>query len=774
MEKFPNTPSPEEKESDLNTNSQNSFQGKPLRSAAEIAIQNLSTTPERFRKEAELRERGRDILENTKYQNFENIDEHIGKKGFERYESLLGKSEEELTADELVEIGLLEKFLESQTSQELPEDPAGKKTETERPEGAENAESGESSPEEPEDHYNDPKTFFSEEDPSVEEKEGPSVSNEDETEKIKLSLSEARRAFVESEFDLERNWHGKVQRVADVEEAERLAHIEESYREALKNERLKAISGARDLEGREEVFYGAMIEYTVNEAMRLSNLRTEVKLEKKPEKVSGVIKNNLIKVERWYRKLPLKTKLLIAGGLFASAGAGAALGGVVGASLAGAALTGKTAQRILSGAGVSVLLEGKMKSAQESAERRSMERAFGRQKAEDLLAMFEGNNTKLNNAMLRLESSQNRRKVRRYVLAATAGGLLASGLVGKAIQNIAGDKLSELGKTVKEKLGIKDAVTETEALPADGRPEIGVEGEGGEMGTFIDPEETPLRSLEPLGVEAEVVFEAHSVAPGETMYSVIKDNFPEISNLEGQAQANAIENILAVIKENPTEYGISSGKIDLLSVGDKVDIGKINDILNVEKINSHSILERARQFLEGFSGEGEGARVSQEGVAASGATDGAEQISTVDAEVDNLTPESNFSGGVNEVTESVRGRLDNLFLSASAENVHSGTTPEGAYNISGTIRGEDYLNKDMASRSIIRMIQAGELSSEDFIKYLQDNKVIGMNSAQAQVIERSFELIQDPSSAELGRTEINMAGNRIRGLVDRLWLEKSK
>lgn len=90
----------------------------------------------------------------------------------------------------------------------------------------------------------------------------------------------------------------------------------------------------------------------------------------------------------------------------------------------------------------------------------------------------------------------------------------------------------------------------------------------------------------------------YSVEKGDNMYKILRANFDQISNLEGGRQTNAIENILAKIKEDPAAYGIKSGDVNKLSIGDSVDLEKISQILETEKIGDQTIIERASNLPE--------------------------------------------------------------------------------------------------------------------------------------------------------------------------------
>ncbi len=104
----------------------------------------------------------------------------------------------------------------------------------------------------------------------------------------------------------------------------------------------------------------------------------------------------------WYKKQPLKYKLLLSGSLIATASASAAIGGTVGITIATAAFTGKLTQRTLGGLATFISAEGWLKK---SAEKGGKERT----QAE---------------------------AIRHAVEAATLGMLVGSGYFAEGIKNI--------------------------------------------------------------------------------------------------------------------------------------------------------------------------------------------------------------------------------------------------------------------------------------------------------------------------------------------------
>jgi len=246
-------------------------------------------------------------------------------------------------------------------------------------------------------------------------------------------LADKRREFAKKELELEKQkLAGK--RIDDPELAQELALIENDYREALKNYRKELLEKAKLLpeKEREKRIKEILIETTAKEANHLYDLKTDLKLQErsgsKIEKIKNVVKNAVDK----YRKMPLRYKLLISAGLLSGGIAAGAIGGATGAALAAGVITGRWFQRVFGGAATAVGLEALIKRSQEKKEEKQVVKEFEK----SILDVLEKNNTQLDNKIFELEKSKKAKAIRRYVLAGTAGVLVGSGLVGKAIRNV--------------------------------------------------------------------------------------------------------------------------------------------------------------------------------------------------------------------------------------------------------------------------------------------------------------------------------------------------
>lgn len=99
--------------------------------------------------------------------------------------------------------------------------------------------------------------------------------------------------------------------------------------------------------------------------------------------------------------------------------------------------------------------------------------------------------------------------------------------------------------------------------------------------------------------EVSEVLSSHSIKSGDNLWSVLKNKIPEIDELERAGMKdNAVANLIEKIKDNPQEYGISSGDVDNLKIGDEINLGKIQTLLETEKIGTEGLLEHAQGLNE--------------------------------------------------------------------------------------------------------------------------------------------------------------------------------
>ncbi|MBI2045979.1 MAG: hypothetical protein HYT28_00975 [Parcubacteria group bacterium] len=87
----------------------------------------------------------------------------------------------------------------------------------------------------------------------------------------------------------------------------------------------------------------------------------------------------------------------------------------------------------------------------------------------------------------------------------------------------------------------------------------------------------------------------HTVVSGENLHNIIA-NMKELSELDGGRKENAIANILEQINKNPIDYGVASGDVNRLAIGDHINMEKIHAAFLETKIGGESIVEHAQHL----------------------------------------------------------------------------------------------------------------------------------------------------------------------------------
>jgi len=356
-------------------------------------------------------------------------------------------------------------------------------------------------------------------------------------------LADRRREFAKKELELEKQkLAGK--RIDDPGLAQELALIENDYREALKNYRKELLEKVKLLPEKErnKRIKEILIETTAKEANRLYDLKTELKLkernESKIEKIKNMAKNAVDK----YRKMPLRYKLLISAGLLSGGIAAGAIGGATGAALATGVITGRWFQRVFGGAATAVGLEALIKRSQEKKEEKQVVKEFEK----SILDVLEKNNAQLDDKIFELEKGKKAKAIRRYVLAGTAGVLVGSGLVGKAIRNVF---------NIIDTHPFKGAPIESHSKS----PLIGVQPEA----TKVSP--PPIENI----VE---------VQKGDSIWKIaakqLEQRFGDKFNSLNEAQKTyVIDAIKDKVAAHPEKFGLTD--VDQLKVGQKIDFSAI-------------------------------------------------------------------------------------------------------------------------------------------------------------------------------------------------------
>lgn len=383
------------------------------------------------------------------------------------------------------------------------------------------------------------------------------------------------------------------------------------YRDHLKESRLEGLEG----EALEKEAKQIILETVAGEANKLYDAKTDIKLEK-CEKDSGleIFGKNIKKIGTWYRKLPLKYKMVLPVALLGTAVATLA-GAVVPSTIITGVFVGSLAQRLLGGAAVGVATEGGWQKIQEREEKTGVEKKF----KDGFLAALEEKNDDFDQKLLEIEGGKKAARVRRIAAGGIVGSFIGGGYIGRAIDWWRGE------------------------API---PEV----------------TAPVSEIPP--VEA-------IVQPGDSVWSITEDQLQEkgyFDGLKGSAdeilakKTYLIDAIKDKIAANPNEFGIGSGNADKIFPGDKLDLtsifkekslldglfdkanglssGDVENILNYNNISDVAGGE-AEKVATGYVSEAGADTIPTEQTATgyaegAGTTTGVEQLAIETAKIENL------------------------------------------------------------------------------------------------------------------------------------------
>jgi len=215
---------------------------------------------------------------------------------------------------------------------------------------------------------------------------------------------------------------------------------QDALKVVLKEYRLHLIEGKKkELHGEELEKYAkeVAIETSVIEAKKIFDLKEQKAIENMGSSRKW-INEKAIATTDWYRKLPIKTKLLVSGGLLVGGVAAGAVGGVPGAIIMSGAFVGRTSMRILGGMATTAGTERLIKIFQERGVKKEITK--NKEFADDFVKSCLEKSDKLDDKMFELLGCKKNEKTRRYILAGTLGGLVASGAMAKAFSNLIPDE----------------------------------------------------------------------------------------------------------------------------------------------------------------------------------------------------------------------------------------------------------------------------------------------------------------------------------------------
>jgi hypothetical protein len=251
---------------------------------------------------------------------------------------------------------------------------------------------------------------------------------------------------------------------------------------------------------------------------------------------SPLVREKIEAAGNWYKKQPLKYKVLASVGLIGAASASAMVGGTVGTAIATAAFTGSFAQRTLGGIATFLTTEGVLKKA---AEKKGRERT----KWEARRHMFE---------------------------AATLGLLTGSGAVAGAAKN------------VSEMTGLKDFFADTYHywFPKEDAPAI------------LQNAVKPMPTAEVLGGTILTAGDYTETAQaGDSVWKLAKHqleaHFGQRFTDMTEAQKNyLIDTIKDRVAEDPEKFGLTD--VDKIAIGQKIDFsGAFQDQKIIEGAFDH-------------------------------------------------------------------------------------------------------------------------------------------------------------------------------------------
>lgn len=328
-----------------------------------------------------------------------------------------------------------------------------------------------------------------------------------------------------------------------------------------------------------------IIKTVVEEANKLYNDKIDTDLDNRS---GSYWKTTTLAAINKYRKLPLKTKLAISGALIGAGVTAAAIGGVMGIALGGAAVTGRYMQRILGGAGTAVALEAAMKKAQDKKEEKA---TLDILLTDKLDSQIKNDNQALDNQLFELIGNKDKQKLSRYIIAGAAGITTASGLVGKAMHDSGlTDKIGELLGEGAEKAknfwhsfyqGTPHAGDHPEVFEQSS-PQLHQEAGDNIIGDTTVGNDADLPTAETPDIGAAVTEKTidytATAGQGDSVWKMVEHKLTEVqgnkfTSLDLAKKTYIIDAIKDKIAANPEKFGLHN--IDEIKIGQKIDFSEI-------------------------------------------------------------------------------------------------------------------------------------------------------------------------------------------------------
>ena len=408
--------------------------------------------------------------------------------------------------------------------------------------------------------------------PEERSKEAPETKEEKEENEFKKKVRLAREKYVSCLSNKE-----------NIKEAKKeyLLAINEYKQKMLEAKETELEGNPKIKEELEKYAKELLIETTVKEATEIYNLKTDKKAEK-----SGWLMKKGLEAVSWYRKQKTRKKILVAGLFFTVGLAAGTYGGAVGVALGAGAITGKTLQRVLSGAGTALGLEAWMKRSQEKKTEEDFLEQFD---SESLLKSLREQNEELDNKIFELTDKKKGEEIRRSAIAAVGGVLVGSGAVSKAISERIPDEWKDwVGKKIGSIFGTNEAEGQTSPSTANMAKVAG---------TVATPEGPSPSALEDFyghaPVESSDIMQAHE---DDSLWKMIGHRlsfYKDFNELNEAQKTYVIDAVKDQVAKNPEEYGLTD--IDEIQAGQKIDLSQIFG--NQPEV--HGLINEAHGLTEG-------------------------------------------------------------------------------------------------------------------------------------------------------------------------------
>lgn len=304
-------------------------------------------------------------------------------------------------------------------------------------------------------------------------------------------------------------------------------------------------------------------ETLVSEAIELNDLEQNLRLEQRGAFGRGFEKawKSVLGVSEKYQKMPLKKKIMIAGGLMAAGATAGLAGGIFAGAIGGGVIAARWTQRVLSGVGLFRGIEGITKRSQEKRTEKDITKEFS---GEDLIQILSNGDEALNHRLFELNKQRDKDRVRRNLLA--AGGAIVGGL---AITQLCGWATGR----VKNIFGWGGSAAEAATLPE-------------HKGATISHETAPAPATEAPPVETglpappENFSATYEVSQGGAVWNGLEEklgerygtNFKDLSKGQKDYIIDKWKDYVGAHKE---EFGLKD--INKIKAGDKIDFSKIFD-----------------------------------------------------------------------------------------------------------------------------------------------------------------------------------------------------